>query len=69
MEKLEMKDWMVAVQSDVERLWQTLHFNSETIKMLDRMPEMRPGSTDGCSDSTVCTACSGDGCVMTVYHS
>lgn len=57
------------LQADVELIWRTLKFNTETIRFLDELPTqgMR-ASTDGCSTSTVCTSCSTDGCVMTVYH-
>jgi hypothetical protein len=71
MEKPELNEWMVAVQTDVERLWQTLQFNSETIKLLDTWPDPReegPQTKGGCSDATVCTSCSSGSCIMTVYH-
>jgi hypothetical protein len=57
------------LQADVELIWRTLKFNTETIRFLDETPTqgMR-ASTDGCSTATVCTSCSTDGCVMTVYH-
>ncbi len=57
------------LQRDVEKLWQTLQLNREVLRFLDDgdIQEMR-GSTDACSDGTVCTPCSSDGCVMTVYH-
>ena len=57
------------LQLDVEKIWQTLKLNREVLRFLDDdgTTEMR-GSTDRCSDNTVCTACSSDGCVMTVYH-
>ena len=57
------------LQADVELIWRTLKFNTETIRFLDEKPTqgMR-ASTDGCSTGTVCTSCSTDGCVMTVYH-
>jgi hypothetical protein len=58
-----------SLQADVELIWRTLEFNKETIRPLDRKPiPMRPQSTEGCSTATVCTSCSSDGCVMTVYH-
>jgi hypothetical protein len=58
-----------SLQADVELLWRTLEFNKETIRPLDKKPSpMRPRSTEGCSTGTVCTSCSSDGCVMTVYH-
>lgn len=68
-ERPEMTEVVESLQADVEYIWQTLEFNRETIKFLDRgHAEMRP-STDGCSTGTVCTSCSsGPGCVMTVYH-
>jgi hypothetical protein len=59
-----------AMQADIELLWQTLEFNKETIRPLERKPRPgeRPASTEGCSTGTVCTSCSSNGCVMTVYH-
>jgi hypothetical protein len=58
-----------SLQADVELIWQTLEFNKETIRPLEKKPSpMRARSTEGCSTGTVCTSCSSDGCVMTVYH-
>jgi hypothetical protein len=57
------------LQADVELIWRTLQFNRETIRFLEETPTQGlRASTDGCSTATICTSCSSDGCVMTVYH-
>jgi hypothetical protein len=72
-ERGKRKSFEEYLAHDVETIWRTLKFNSETIKLLDEPSageeetRMRP-STDGCSDHSICTPCSGNGCVMTVYH-
>lgn len=70
-EKRGPQDQIGYLQRDVETLWRTLKFNRETIKLLDEDDDVSTrmrDSTRRCSDGTVCTPCSGNGCVMTVYH-